>query len=51
MYGKPVNNVQERFILSFEEGKHSLHLQPKIIPVIKAAINQYLRVIEGSVDK
>ena len=46
MNGVKVNNVQERFVINFEDGKHSLHMMPKIVPDMKIAIKEYMAVID-----
>lgn len=44
--GEKVRNVQEKFVINFEEGKHSLHMQARIVPDIKLAIHEYLTIID-----
>lgn len=46
MYKVETNNIQERFILSFEDGKHSVHMQQKYVKDITIAIKQYLELID-----
>lgn len=38
-YGLKVDNVQERFIYNIDGGKHSLHTQKKMMPLIGNIIN------------
>lgn len=47
MYGVDTNNIQERFILSFEDGKHSVHMQQKYVKDIIIAIKQYIKLIDS----
>lgn len=45
-YGVNAVNVQERFIFNIEGGKHSLHVQAKMKPLISNIINEYLSILE-----
>lgn len=45
-YGVEVENVQERFIFRVEGGSHSIHMQARFGPLLRAIVSQYLQVLE-----
>ena len=47
IFGKKVENVQERFIYDLEGGVHVLHMQKKLNKKISKAIEEYIGVLDA----
>ena len=45
MTEQKVKNLQEKFIMGFPKGQHSLHLNEKNHKLMKSGVNEYLRLI------
>jgi len=51
MYQKECDNIQEQFVFSIEGGNHSLHIQNKYKSTVANIVDEYLTVIENSLNK
>ena len=45
IHNEPVKNLQEKFIYKIPEGKHSLHMQKQLTPLLQKLIDDYLQLI------